>query len=308
MLAATDNGIYLSSNDGANWSLVYSSSSGAGSIAASGSYVYAGIGTTGIIRSTNSGASWAGTSINADVVRGIAVSFSVVFVSGDAGLYRSTNNGANWTTTEGPVGTAAITISGTNIYVGNYLGVYMSSNNGDNWSSTSMTTNTTCLASSGSNVFAGTLGNGIYVTKDNGNTWLLKDEGMGVQYFNTLMVYNNYLYAGTQFSSVWKRSIQEMIGIRQISEVIPRNYLLHQNYPNPFNPVTKIRYEVPKAGIINLSVYDILGRKIVTLVNENQSAGVYESDFNASSLAGGIYFYRLTAEGYGETKKMIVIK
>lgn len=88
----------------------------------------------------------------------------------------------------------------------------------------------------------------------------------------------------------------------------PVDYGLYQNYPNPFNPSSKISYSIAEYGRVSLKIYDILGREVTTLVNEEKSAGRYEVIFNASGLASGIYFYRLQAENYVETKKMILLK
>jgi hypothetical protein len=101
---------------------------------------------------------------------------------------------------------------------------------------------------------------------------------------------------------------------------IPAEYSLQQNYPNPFNPVTKIRYDIPfchsgvgrgypLAGhLVKLIIFDALGREVETLMNERQSAGSYEAVWDGTRFASGVYFYRLTAEGYGETKRMILIR
>jgi len=86
------------------------------------------------------------------------------------------------------------------------------------------------------------------------------------------------------------------------------NYLLLQNYPNPFNPITKIQYSVNSTQNITLKVYDILGREIATLVNEEKPVGEYEVEFNGSALTSGIYFYQLKAGEFSETKKMILLK
>jgi hypothetical protein len=92
------------------------------------------------------------------------------------------------------------------------------------------------------------------------------------------------------------------------SLISPKEYQLAQNYPNPFNPTTKISYSIPQRGIVTLKVYDILGNEVSTLVNEEQSAGNYEVDFNAARLSSGIYFYKLQTENFVETKKMILLK
>lgn len=89
---------------------------------------------------------------------------------------------------------------------------------------------------------------------------------------------------------------------------IPASFALKQNYPNPFNPETKIIYHVPRTSVITLKVYDVLGREVITLVNELQLYGAYTVTFNGANLANGMYFYRLQADNYVETKRMVLVK
>jgi hypothetical protein len=90
---------------------------------------------------------------------------------------------------------------------------------------------------------------------------------------------------------------------------IPMEYSLFQNYPNPFNPVTIIRYDIPKAGNVELKVYDILGREVMTLINnEKKEAGRYEVRFSAANLATGVYIYRIQTNNYVSAKKMLLIR
>jgi hypothetical protein len=88
----------------------------------------------------------------------------------------------------------------------------------------------------------------------------------------------------------------------------PNKFSLSQNYPNPFNPSTSIQYAISSRQFVSLKVYDVLGKEIATLVNEEKSTGKYNVEFNASSLASGIYYYQLRAGDYVETKKMILLK
>ena len=96
----------------------------------------------------------------------------------------------------------------------------------------------------------------------------------------------------------------------------PTDFSLNQNYPNPFNPSTKIQYTIPsviasetkQSQLVSLKVYDILGNEVAILVNEQKPAGVYEVDFDASTFSSGIYFYKLQAGGFVETKKMLLMK
>jgi hypothetical protein len=89
---------------------------------------------------------------------------------------------------------------------------------------------------------------------------------------------------------------------------IPATYDLAQNFPNPFNPSTTIRYQIPQDGIVTLKIYDILGAEVKTLVNEQKLAGKYEVNFNASSLASGVYIYKIQAGSFINSKKMILLK
>ncbi|HJY63526.1 MAG TPA: SBBP repeat-containing protein [Ignavibacteria bacterium] len=114
------------------------------------------------------------------------------------------------------------------------------------------------------------------------------------------------------------------IGISQVSGIIPDNFSLSQNYPNPFNPATKIRFSIANlpfgegpvrkdsfGGVgsrTKLIIYDILGRQVETLVNEQIKPGTYEVDWNAVNYPSGVYFYKITVNGFSETKKMILVK
>jgi hypothetical protein len=103
------------------------------------------------------------------------------------------------------------------------------------------------------------------------------------------------------------------VGIKQISGSIPLEYKLFQNYPNPFNPATNIRYQIraearSQESEVRIIVFDILGKEVVTLVNQKQKPGYYEVSFDGSKLSSGIYFYRLQAGEFVNTKRMILVK
>ncbi len=91
---------------------------------------------------------------------------------------------------------------------------------------------------------------------------------------------------------------------------LPTAFKLDQNYPNPFNPTTTINYSVPKTSFVIIKVYDVLGNELKTLVNEEKKAGNYRTQLNTASKqwASGVYFYRMSAGGFTETKKLILMK
>ena len=93
----------------------------------------------------------------------------------------------------------------------------------------------------------------------------------------------------------------------------PEEFVLYQNYPNPFNPVTSVQYAISSRQFVTLKIYDLIGKEVATLVNEELEAGSYEVEFNVTQVsrpeyASGIYFYRLEAGNYTETKKMLLLK
>ncbi len=122
----------------------------------------------------------------------------------------------------------------------------------------------------------------------------------GLFKFNFEIMSNGWTY--------WKDTVSQVAtGINE-KILSPIDFSLSQNYPNPFNPNTTINFIIPKSSFVNLSVYDILGRKISTLVNEEKTAGNYKVDFNAINLPSGIYFYNLQAGSLIKSKKMILLK
>jgi hypothetical protein len=99
-----------------------------------------------------------------------------------------------------------------------------------------------------------------------------------------------------------------LVGLQTVNNSVPENYSLQQNYPNPFNPVTNIRFSIPKGEFVEIILYDISGKEAAILFSDPLEAGVYNIDYDASSLASGVYFYKITAGSFTDVKKMILIK
>jgi len=119
---------------------------------------------------------------------------------------------------------------------------------------------------------------------------------------------NLQLYVGVNMPPILTdRMGDDVVGIVD-EPTLPTSFKLFQNYPNPFNPTTIIKYEISSIQNVNITVYDILGRKVTTLVNEKKLPGSYEVKFNALNLPSGIYYYQLIAGNYISTKKMQLIK
>ena len=108
---------------------------------------------------------------------------------------------------------------------------------------------------------------------------------------------------------------QSDINLHIVSDnsVIPREFALYQNYPNPFNPVTSLRYDLPEDGLVNITIYDMMGRVVKTLVNSSQTAGYKSIRWNATNdrnepVSAGLYLYMIQAREFRKTKKMVLLK
>ncbi|MFQ3598265.1 MAG: T9SS type A sorting domain-containing protein [Chloroherpetonaceae bacterium] len=100
----------------------------------------------------------------------------------------------------------------------------------------------------------------------------------------------------------------EYSNVIEVNAGLPKQFVLEQNYPNPFNPTTSVAYQLPTAGNVSLKVFDMLGKEVATLVNGRQEAGAYTINFNANQLSSGVYFYRLQAGNFVQTRKMMLVK
>ena len=108
-------------------------------------------------------------------------------------------------------------------------------------------------------------------------------------------------------------SSSNSVGIHNKSEILPKGFVLHQNYPNPFNPITSLRYDLPEDGLVNITIYDMVGRIVKTLVNSSQTAGFKSVQWNATNdrnelVSAGLYLYTIQAGEFRQTKKMVLLK
>jgi hypothetical protein len=151
-------------------------------------------------------------------------------------------------------------------------------------------------------------GSGIYKSTNDGVLW--ENFGQGLPFLSNiekLVLFNNKILAGTS-GGIYERNASELTGVIQISGGIPAAFSLSQNYPNPFNPETRIIYSIPKSSSVSFTVYDAAGREVAVLVNQNQAAGTYRISFDGSALSSGIYYYRIAADDFTDTKKMVLLK
>ncbi|RIK73240.1 hypothetical protein DCC62_17790 [candidate division KSB1 bacterium] len=113
---------------------------------------------------------------------------------------------------------------------------------------------------------------------------------------------------GTHGRSMYTLDLSVLTGVASPTRAAPVSFTLQQNYPNPFNPATAISYSVNREAFVQLMVFDVLGRKVATLVNERLPAGSYQALFNGEGLASGVYWYRLQAGDQSMQKKMVLVR
>jgi hypothetical protein len=195
--------------------------------------------------------------------------------------------------------------------------VYRSSNNGLNWEnvSTGLPQNAFdavySLKALTNNVLIAGTGTGIFASTNNGNNWFTFSQGLAPgseMRSDGLIKFGDYLFAGFN-TGIYRRPLGELVGVANNS-MLSNNFKLGQNYPNPFNPTTQINYELQRPSNVSLKVYDIKGNEIAELVNEKKNAGSYSVRFDGSAynLSSGIYFYKLSSNGFEDTKRMVLVK
>jgi hypothetical protein len=337
-------GVYRSNDHGASWTAATnglpsvvpyafaSTLNGTGDTT-----LFVGTLSNGVFLSTDNGSHWTAASTGLPVT---SIKDLVAFPNGTGGtelfagtlcgVYHSTDNGTHWgavnngltDTTIGALAAIPNGTGGTNLFAGTGggfpgygTGAYRSTDNGGNWSAVNNGLQTHSVLSfafspngkGGANVYAGT-DSGVFVSTNNGANWSAANNDLKLAIFS-LKVFGTNLFAGTYFSGVYLRPLVDMVtGVEPSRNEVPKSVALRQNYPNPFNPSTVIRYALPSHSHVNLTIYNTLGQQVATLVNGEMEAGYHEVRFDGSRLASGVYFYRLQAGTYAETRKLLLLK
>jgi photosystem II stability/assembly factor-like uncharacterized protein len=300
-----------------------------------GTNIYAGLDVGGLFVSTNEGVSWnvVQTGLNDYSVTASVISGGTIFAATDSNfsadgnhLIRSSDNGNTWVKVKWPSSydILSLAVLDTFVVAGTSGGVYRSTNNGNNWklSDSGMSIdNVNALAVSGKNLFAGTSSHGVYLSKDNGSSWSAVDSGFfhkpadpggpGIlpPQVQSLGISGTNLLAGIKNGWTLQCPLSEIItSAADPSRILPALYSVSQNYPNPFNPSTTISFVLPVNCFVTLTIYDITGKEITTLVNGELSAGYHTLQWNAQNISSGIYFYRLVMGRFSETKKLVLLR
>jgi len=292
-----------------------------------------------IYKSINGGSNWTTTNYGNVLDGNPALSMDISYQTSDKvyvgtapnqtrfNLFRTNNGGTSWDNITGTLpdrfpADIAVDPNDDNIVYVTFYGfgtghVYKSTNSGDSWTDVSdnlpdvPVTAVIVDPNNSSHIYIGT-DIGVFVSTDGGGSWQDFNAGLpdAVQGMDlNITTVNNVIRVMTHGNGAYETKLLSQIP-SDTGTMPPTvtDFKLEQNYPNPFNPSTVISFSVPSAAPVTLKVYDVLGNETATLVNEEKPVGIYEVEFNATGLSSGIYFYKLEAGNYVETRKMVLLK
>ncbi|RPI15331.1 MAG: T9SS C-terminal target domain-containing protein [Ignavibacteriae bacterium] len=335
--------IYKTTNAGTNWILIYGNNNELG-IASKILFLNQNTGFStyykqsspgGILKTTNCGINWINIIDLGDLYDIYFQNNTTGFSCGFLGkILKTTNAGENWITLNSEISNKLYSIfypSSDTGYATGYHIILKTTNGGVNWGQQYSGIQYNCIFNSSyfrnnntgymfgqsdGNLGTGSLGGGIIIKTTNGGiNWiqLTSAENLATN-MNTHFHQIDFIDSNTAFicgsnGSVLKNTnVFNPIGIRLIGSSIPSYFSLSQNYPNPFNPSTTIKFDIPKSSNVQIVVYDMLGREVDELLNEERKPGSYEVRWDGSRYSSGVYFYKIISDEFVETKKMILIK
>jgi photosystem II stability/assembly factor-like uncharacterized protein len=278
-----------------------------------------------ILRTTDGGANWITISFASDgeifFVNG-TTGWTSYSSGGSATIFKTTNGGVNWTaqfntTNFHYIYSFYFINENTGWATGYRETVLKTTNGGTNWvfqrdisggsgfySAYFINANTGWVVGDQS-----VLGSNALSTTNGGSSWSPSNVSGGGRFTKIQFVNSATGWMVGQYNTVYKTTNNGgLTSVTKNNNQLPDKYALYQNYPNPFNPETNIIFQTSESGDVKLTIFDILGRKVSTLVNEHLSPGTYKAVWDASSFPSGIYYYSLETNGYYETRKMILMK
>ena len=325
IFAATEKGVFRSTDNGTSWTISDSSFSiETRSLALSGDNIFAAT-DQGVFRSTNNGTTWttANSGLPMDTVplfmgiTSLAVSGNNIFAGtiglNCGGVFLSTDNGVTWTSASLGLPTdivpmimvpsfiVSFAVSDNNIFAatGGYGGVFLSTNNGTNWievnSGFPNPTSVSSLAASGGNILAVHYTDGIFLSTNNGNKWTAVDAGLTNIEVTSLSVSGNTIYAGTNGSGVWRRPLSEMI---DLTDVHPREEPINQapfkiGVQSRAGSALSVEFNIPHSKRVAVTMHDLAGREISSLVNQHFDAGSYRYLWDTRTFAQGCFMLKM---------------
>ncbi len=289
------------------------------------------VGTVGkIVKSIDGGGNWSQLNSGTDLaLRDISIlnENTAIAVGGDlsgntALILRTTDGGASWQPENSPVQKQLTTVSfpdsNNGFAVGYGSTIIKSTDGGITWillnSNTSTHLSSCCFVDAANGFIVGDMGM-ILKTTDGGTNWMQLNSNTNKNLHSITMLNGStgivvgaeVILKTTDGGISWVPKLG-VTGLSDEKEMRVKDFYLLQNYPNPFNPVTIIQYAVGSKQFVTLKVYDVLGKEVATLVNEEKPAGNYTISFNGGALPSGIYFYQLNAGSFSSTKKCLLLK
>ena len=273
-----------------------------------------------IFKSTNSGTTWTQQIISSSLR-------SISFTSADTGyvvsetgaVIKTTNCGLNWVIKNTlNYGLSCMSFINNNTgWVGAGLKIYKTTNGGDNWQlqNTFSPGGITSISMVDENIgyVVNSIGT-IYYTYSSGLNWEIQKSYTGAWLTTVDFINQNTGWIVGYDGVILHTTTGGLSALTSLNNEIPIDYSLSQNYPNPFNPVTNIKFDIPKLGMVKITVFDLLGREVTNLINQQLQPGSYTVDWDASNYPSGVYFYKIIVgdntnnEVYIESKKMVLVK
>jgi hypothetical protein len=223
------------------------------------------------------------------------------------GVVRSTDRGASWTTANGglpAVGALRLSTGSSRLFAALANGeLYESTDQGGSWTNAQhpYSGSIHAILPVGQDLFTGTSYGEVFRRPIGGGAWMFVADGLLCTEVTALAVSGSFLLAGTAGSAVWRRPLSEIVTGADGVTSLPVSATLDQNFPNPFNPATTIGYRLPRAGEVTLTVYDLHGRAVATLVDGIEPPGWKHVTWDASGKSSGVYFYRFRVRFTGDT-------
>jgi Secretion system C-terminal sorting domain/Photosynthesis system II assembly factor YCF48 len=272
-----------------------------------------------IIKTTDAGTTW--SVLNSGVPNALScIHFrneNTGYVSGSSIMIKTTNAGASWSALSAPyiafenIRDISFTSDMNGIAVSDAGRVLKTTSAGVNWTLIPSGTGQSLFGlffTDPNTAFACGNAGAIIRTTDGGSSWTGQTSPLSEILTDVWFTSTNTGYISSWSGKILKTTNGGVTFVNQISSEIPDAYLLEQNYPNPFNPITRLKFQMPKSEFADLRVFDVTGKEIISLVNEELKPGIYEIDWDASNYPSGIYFYTLSTDHYRATKRMILVK
>jgi photosystem II stability/assembly factor-like uncharacterized protein len=285
-----------------------------------------------VLKTTNGGINWTfQTGVNSNNLNSIRfINENTGWIACSQAVYKTTNGGINWVLNYNSIRNLVSIFfidDNTGWVTGNVYTIMKSTDGGMTWNNQISAVNgkndsppgvyTSVYfidANTGWYTSAHSFGGSIYKTSNGGDNWTMdfpttQNRKLYTINFNS----SGFGWAAGEAGTILRGSL--LTGISNNGNIAPNKFSLSQNYPNPFNPTTNIKYQITHLGgsptnsnLVILKIFDALGKEVATLVNEKQSPGTYEVKWNGAQYPSGVYFYKLSAGDFVETKKMLMIK